>query len=157
MEDLRELILAMVTASLICGIVNSVLKDNIIKSGIHFLCGIFLVYTLLAYGKRVEIQFAEYSFRQILADARYEANLGAGKRDTELAEVIRTECEAYILDKAEELGIAVTPEVTVSQEELPLPVRVILLGTATPEQKEILSRMITKDLGIAKEDQHWSG
>lgn len=157
MEDLRELVLAVATSSLICGIVNSVLKENMIKSGIHFICGIFLVYTLLAYGKKVEIQFTEHSIYRILADARYEADLGAGKRKTELAEVIKAECETYILDKAENMGIAVTPEVTVSKEDLPLPVRVILQGGVMPEQKEILTRMITEDLGIAKEDQHWSG
>lgn len=157
MAQLRGLVLAIITGSLICSIVNSLLKDSLIKSAIHFMCGVFLVYTLLTYGRKVEIPFTEQSFRKILAEARYEANLGAEKSRAELAEVIKSECETYIMDKAEELGITISPEISVSKDALPLPTGVILRGTVLPDLKELISQMITSDLGIAKEDQHWSG
>ena len=157
MVRLRGLILAVIAASLICSIINSLLKDGMIKSAVQLLCGIFLVYTLLTYGRNVDIQFTEHSFREILADAQYEANMGAEKSKAELAKVIKAECETYILDKAGELGIRVSPEVSVSKDSLPLPTRVILQGTVLPDQKEWISQMIADDLGIAKEDQRWIG
>lgn len=157
MDRVRELVLAMTAVALVCGIVKSVATDHRISSGIDFICGIFMVYTLLTFGNNVEIQFAENIFHEILADAQHQSDIGVLKRTTELAEVIKSDCETYILDKAEELGIAVTPEISVSHEDLPLPVSVILQGDASPDQKEMLCQLITEDLGIAKEDQLWSG
>lgn len=157
MTQLRGLLMGVITASVICSMVNSLLKDCMIKSAIQFICGVFLLYTLLSYGRKVEIPITEQSFRKTLAEARYEANLGAEKARTELAQVIKSDCETYIMDKAEELGLTITPEISVSKDALPLPTYVILRGTVLPDQKELISRMITDDLGIAKEDQHWSG
>lgn len=157
MEGIRGAVLAVTAASLVCGMINAVLPGNMTKDAIRFLCGLFVVYTLLSYGKNLEFHFTDQSFRDLLSDAHHEADAGAQDAKRELAKVIKSGCETYILDKAADMGVAIEPEVSVSDDDLPLPLYVILRGAILPDQKSSLSQIIAADLGIAKEDQHWTG
>lgn len=157
MEAIRGAVLAVIAASLACAMMNAVLPGNMAKDAIQFLCGLFVLYTLLSYGKKLELPIREQPVRDILSDAQDEADAAAENAKKELAKVIKAGCETYILDKAAAMGVAIEPEVSVSDDDLPLPVRVILRGAVMPDQKSSLSEMIAEDLGIAKEDQHWTG
>jgi hypothetical protein len=69
---------------------------------------------------------------------------------------IKARSEAYILDKAAELALSVEVEVTLSNDEIPLPVSVRVSGKASNYAKSRLQAIITQDLGINKEHQVWT-
>ena len=77
----------------------------------------------------------------------------AALRQEQLAAVIAEETEAYISDKAAELGLACEVEVEVEEGEdgLPLPVAV---GISIPRHEE-LSRWLETQLNIPAERQIW--
>ena len=68
--------------------------------------------------------------------------------------IIAQETEAYILDKAEALGVQCQVEVVVQwEDELPKPWRVELKGTWSQAQKDSLSRVLQEELGIPVQRQ----
>lgn len=70
--------------------------------------------------------------------------------------IIVQETEAYILDKAEALGVQCQVEVVVQwEDELPKPWEVELTGTWSQAQKDSLSHMLQEDLGIPPQRQRF--
>lgn len=71
--------------------------------------------------------------------------------------IIAENTAAYILDKAESLGVTCQVSVTVGWEAdgTPRPAAVILHGAWTQTQKEELSRLIAADLGIPSAMQYF--
>ena len=71
--------------------------------------------------------------------------------------IIEDNTAAYIVDKAEELGILCQAEVTCSNDEngVPCPWEVTARGDWSPEQRDALSRLLEDDLGIPPQRQHF--
>lgn len=68
--------------------------------------------------------------------------------------IIEEETEAYILDKAEALGVQCQVEVVVQwEDEIPQPWSVRVKGTWTQAQRDRLSNMLVEELGIPQERQ----
>ena len=68
--------------------------------------------------------------------------------------IIEEETEAYILDKAEALGVQCQVEVVVQWEnEIPQPWSVQVEGTWTQVQRDRLSEMLAEELGIPQQRQ----
>jgi len=74
-----------------------------------------------------------------------------------LAEIIKQETEAYILDKANTLGAELQVEVQVADGETPYPVSVVIAGPVSPYVRLRLEELILEELNIAKEQQNWIG
>jgi len=72
-------------------------------------------------------------------------------------EIIEERTEAYILDKAEKLGAAITPSVTAAYGEdgVCRPDRAVILGTCSPLVQQVLSEYMDEELGIPPENQIW--
>jgi len=71
--------------------------------------------------------------------------------------IIEENTAAYILDKAEEMGIFCRAEVIFAydQQGNPYPERVNIFGKLTPLQQEQISRMIETDLGVLPAQQRF--
>ena len=92
---------------------------------------------------------------------QYEAWEGAIQQQTEaytdanrqeMAAIIQQETAAYISEKAAELGLTCSPEVTCQlQDGVPFPVEV----TMDIPKNAALSRIIAADLGIDEAHQRW--
>lgn len=68
--------------------------------------------------------------------------------------IIEEETQAYILDKAEALGVQCQVEVVVKwEDDLPRPWSVKLEGSWSQAQREKLSNMLQEELGIPKDRQ----
>ena len=74
-----------------------------------------------------------------------------------MTELIKEKSQAYILDKAAELDASITADVTISEEELPKPLSVVISGQVSPYNRKRLESILETDLGIAKENQVWTG
>ena len=72
-----------------------------------------------------------------------------------MASIIKERCEAYILDKANALGIHVTAEIALSDDAIPVPVSVTLSGAVPLNLRLRLEALIQEDMGITKENLQW--
>lgn len=75
-----------------------------------------------------------------------------------LKELIETETEAYISDKAKELGISCQVEVVYAfgADGTPYPSRLRISGELTQEQQRKLSRTLEAELGVPAREQSYT-
>ena len=86
-------------------------------------------------------------------DAQTAAVEGENLAQKEYSAIIKAETEAYILDKARSYGQELTVEVTLSNEDPPVPEGVCIQGSISPYAKSMLKKCLKEDLMIREEDQ----
>lgn len=154
---MRQYIICVVCAALICGLLTGFMKDCGVKKILKLLCGIFLTFTVIRPIAGISIPDLP-DLGHIYDEAKEAA--GEGKRFAEdsLTDIITARSEAYILDKAKAMEVFLTAEVaTSSVDGFPVPESVVLEGEISPEKKGLLSQLIADELGIPKENQVWTG
>ena len=96
----------------------------------------------------------DFSLR-CMDDAEDAAAMGENLARDSMADIIKEETEAYILDKAADLHENLRVEVAVGEDNLPA--AVTISGGASPYARRQIQAMIANDLGISKENQKWIG
>lgn len=159
METIRSWIVGLCAGALICGMVQALVPKG--GSALRLACGFMTVALLI--GPLREFDFEEYALRigeiRAAGDGYVSEALSGGEK--QMKTVIESSCEAYILDKAAELGIArasaaVSAKIT-DGGEYPYPYSVALGGEAGEEQRKKLNSYIEGELGIPAGRQYWSG
>ena len=158
MEAVRTYFLSVTAAAIICAILKSLLSgSSTLAQLVKLISGIFL--SLIAIQPLATIDFGSLSdigFDYSL-DAQAAVLTGENIAGDALGQLIKSQTEAYILDKAQSLGVVLQVEVTLTDDQIPSPKTVSLTGTISPYAKTQLSSMLTQQLGIAKEDLIWTG
>ncbi len=157
MDGIRKYLFSVICAAVICSIVNTLSgKKTATGAIIRLISGLFMALTLIA--PLVEIRLADYGdyFKNFSVDADTAVTFGESAASDELRAIIKSQTEAYILDKADSMDAAIDVEVTLNDEYPPVPCGVRITGSISPYSKETLSQFIANDLGISKEDQVWT-
>ena len=153
MAIIREYLLSITVASIICGMVAGITKkDGTISAIIKLLSGIFLTITMLAPIIRFPLSNITLHVDTISADAAHTVAVGKQIAADEMKTIIISNTRTYILEKAEKLGADIDVEVYL-QDLIPKSVRII--GQVSPYTKLQLTSYISEELGIAVEDQQW--
>ena len=144
-------------AALLCALVRALVPGGRMKKLCSLLCGIFLMSAALSdiSGWKLSDFAQELSKMQVAAE---QARTGVEIRNREaLCAIIKSKTEAYIWDKAQELDLSVSIEVTVeSGSGYPYPSGVQITGVFTPQQRKALEAYIEENLAIGKERQIWT-
>lgn len=157
MDALRQYILSVTAAALICGILSGLVQNGAAKEILRLLCGLFLTIVVIRPLIGLDLEkLTDWSLDRV-PEGESMAALGENMARQAAAEIIKSETEAYILDKAAALNASLTVEVTVSGDDTPLPVAVTLRGEIAPNARQQLEHILQTELGIAKEDQQWNG
>ena len=153
----REWLFGVICASMIAALCEYLAPDGSVKRICRFAGGAVLILAVIGPVLRLE----EHDMEQLTKDYQnqaqeYSAELEA-QNEILLESIIAEETAAYILDKAEALGISCRAAVTVAwdADEIPCPQSVKITGTWTQEQRSELSRLIREDLGIPEELQYF--
>lgn len=155
MEALRQYIISVVCAAVVCGIVLGIFHQGTARRILKLVCGMFLAYTVMAPVGNWDISHLDDLIPDFSTDASQAVAFGETLAEESMRERIKTTTEAYILDKATALGAKVNVEVTLDEKGLPCFVK--LQGEASPYQRQQLQRYLTLDMGIAKENLQWTG
>ena len=124
---------------------------------LRFIGGLFLTFTVIA--PVADMDF-DIMFDVPLDYVQQANDIAADGQQITLSqqrEIIKQQCEAYILDKAFAYQLQPEIEVTLSDDDLPIPTHVRLSGTASPYAKKVLQEWIEDEMGISKENQLWIG
>lgn len=151
-------LLRIIIAALVCGIATHLLgeKDTLGRI-IRLLAGIFMALTVVSPWATVKIDDLTDYFEGVSIMADGSVSDGENMAREELEAIIKSQTQAYILDKADSFGADLTVEVILDSSEIPIPCGVRIAGEISPYGKSRLSQMITEDLEIALEDQIWTG
>lgn len=157
MDAVKQYLITITAASIMSGFIIA-LTDKKGTSGsiVKLLTGIFLSITVIS--PLVDIQWEQIELfpDTIQADAKDAVEYGKRIKAAALADSIKQQTQAYILDKADSLGLNLEVEVTLNEDDPPLPISVELKGDVSPYAKNRLSALLENDLGIPKERQLWN-
>lgn len=155
MEAIGEYILRLVCGALICGLILSLTGADGPGGKLRsMLCGLFLAYLAVSPLVNLELGDLTYMDPHIAAQAEELAQAGALDAKDAMAQRISEQCDAYILNKADELALTLTAEVTLDPDSC-VPVSVRITGTAAPYDRETLIGYITNTLGIERSNIQW--
>ncbi len=157
MGGLREYLLNVVAAAFICGILSGLFPEGSGKKLLRLVCGVFLTIVVLRPVVGLNPDFLTDSLLSLQSDGSRFTAQGEEMTDQALRERIKQQAEAYILDKAAELNASIQAEVELSQQSPLVPLSVTISGTVSPYARTQLEQMLLADLGIAKENQVWTG
>ena len=155
MPQIREYVLGILAAAMICGIVLCFAEKS--KEGplLKLICGLVLTFSLVEPILNVRSGDWESLGIDFQADAKEAAEEGKALGENKVRMLIKQETEAYIMDKARDMDLHIRVEVILSDQALPTPEAVTITGTLPPYGKAKLSRMLQEELGIPRENQTW--
>ncbi len=148
----------LVGAAALCAIALALCPAGRVRRVLNLVCGAVMAVSLLA--PVVSFDFAEYSsalakYSETALDSSADGKIAAERLNRA---IIQDECAAYILDKADALGVAVIQaEVRAewSEEGYWFPSECSIV--ATDPANSALQNAIEAELGIPPERQTWEG
>lgn len=156
MEVVREYLVSVTCAAVLCGILCTIVDEK--QTGgalVKLLCGLFLSLTLIMPLSRLSLTELDFSSWQITREGEAASAEGFEYARQAKSQIIKSQTEAYILDKARQYDLDLTVEVEVSDGEIPLPQGVVIRGRISPYAKVQLQHLMETELGILKENQRW--
>lgn len=155
MQLLGKYVVSLTTAAILCGILLSLLKDDSLRKLLRLVCGIFLILAVLEPLTEISSSDFSWQYSAYVSEGRAAAAVGEELAADARNRIIKEELHSYILDKAVSTGAEIEAELTL--DENGVPVFVHISGKWTPESKSDISRFLSEELGIAKENQQWTG
>lgn len=156
MDDIREYLIGVVAAAVLCGVVTDLVSQKgTLAIAIRFMTGLLMVLAVIR--PWVSIRFDGLSdwSELITGDGKNAAASGEWMAQNAYYESIKQRLEAYILDEAKVLGCELKVDVTLSANTPPVPVKAQLEGAVSPYARQKLTRILEEQLGIKQEDQIW--
>lgn len=158
MEELGKYILSVAASAIIVGILSSVIDP---KSGtgalVKLVGGLCLTVAVIR-------PVVNFDFDALLAysedfstEGESAAAAGQDLAREAMGDIIKSETEAYILDKAGLYRADLKVEVNLSDDLIPVPVGVTIRGDISPYGKSQMQSLIESELNIPKENQVWTG
>lgn len=159
MEVLKNWITGVTAASILVAAAVAVTPKGSMQKMVRLVGGLVLFLVLIAPLKEMDSSDMAYFNMQYRAEyENYEEKL-IQENSTMIKTIIEDKTRSYILQKADELGIACDAEVNAKKREdgYPYPDTVTITvktGTDLDLQKE-LTRIIESELGVPYENQKW--
>lgn len=157
MEKIRSYLLALVAASLIVSLLQSLGAKGAMRRVLALGCGLFICIVMLKPVLQLELgELSAYIDHFALSE---DASAAVQEENRQLAgQIIKEQTQTYILDKAAELGMQVGAEVHLRalSDSYSYPYEVVITGSTSPAQKQALSEYISEILGIPGERQTWN-
>lgn len=158
MEAVREYLFSVTATALCCSVLTMILgKKGTCGTTIKFLCGIVMILSVVGPLLNLKPNNIYGVFDDFSSETKKVTSFGKEMALKEYTDIIKDRTAAYILDKAESLGVELTVEVTLCDEEPLTPNGITIRGDISPYAKKVLSDTITKELGIRAEEQVWTG
>lgn len=154
-NQIGTLVVSLTAGAIICAVLQSLFPEGSMKSLIRLVCGIFLMVTALGPVSGVSLPDLGMIAEQYVQEGKEQSFRGEAMAIHEQEERISEELEAYILDKA-----ALPPDqiqVSIQLDTNMIPSSVRICANMEGEEKQKLEAVIAGELGIAKENQQWTG
>ncbi len=153
MEQVREYLLSVTAAAILCGIAMTLVgKQGSISALVKLICGLVLAVTAISPWTKLELlDLSEYT-KGLGLEAAAASDDGIAMANAAQEAIITERTEAYILDKATAMGLALSVEVTLTDG---VPTQAVLSGAVSPYERKQLTQYIADELGIPEENQQW--
>lgn len=155
MAGLSQYFLRLLTAAILLSLVLCLFRNTPYERLLRCLCGVFLTIFLMKPLRELPPEGDFGIPEQWVHEGQDYSAYGTAMAQQERKQRISQALEAYILDKAAGEGIRLTVEVTLGEDLLPE--SAVLQGEWEEHTRQALAESIETELGIAKENQWWTG
>ena len=149
-------VLSIISASFIAAVLASFFDG---KGGINgiikLVSGLFLTFVIISPMTKLDFSRVNDYLEKFTLEGVEAAAAGENMAQEARGDIIMSNVQSYIMDKAGSLGAQLDVEVVLDQDNIPVSVK--LEGNISPYAKAKISGIITEDLGIPKEQQLWIG
>lgn len=157
MDELREYLLGIVAAAVLCGILSRLINPkSTVGIAVKLIAGFLLLLAVVSPWADIRLENVLDWADSITADGAYYVSQGEMMAEEKYRAGIKERTEAYIVDEAKALQCSLQAEVSVSADAMPVPESVILTGDASPYARQALIAVLTQSLGIGREDIIWN-
>ena len=155
MAEIRSYVFSVIAVVMICSLLPELLKESTAKTLVKTACGLVLTLTVLKPLGNFTVTFAEDlpSYRR---DAALAASEGEALAGAAVTEVIKTQSESYIQDRAAQLGEEIWVDIELAPESPHIPVAVRITGDLSQETRKELEELLVEQFQIPKEAQLWT-
>ena len=156
MSSVSQYILKVTSTALLISIVTCIIDNKSpIMPYIKLVSGLFLTVTVFSPILGATVGSISEYITMINTDA--DSIIVQSQQDQHLqkVELIKERTEAYILEKAETLGLEVSVEIDFANADSIIPSEAHIFGAVSPYAKKQLTAVIANDLGIPEEHQIW--
>ncbi len=156
MGSIKSYILSIIAAAIVYGIARGLLNEKTTTGQIaKLLSGILMVITILSPLTNISFRNVTNYFDGLSMESDAYVEDGKKAAQESIAEIIKSKAEAYILDKANRMGLEIAVEVELDDSDNTVPCGVTITGKLSPYAKEVMGTYLEDNLGIAKENQQW--
>lgn len=158
MEVLGKYILSVTAASILFGILQTLLdKKSVTAVLLRLIGGLFLTFTVISPVADIKLDTVLDLPLDMSVHGKEIATQGQEISKSHMQSIIKEQCEAYILDKAQSYQADLDVDVSLTQDDIPTPSAVRLQGAISPYAKTVMQKWLYDDMGISKENQLWIG
>ena len=148
--------LRIVSVAILCAVARALLdKKTAIGRIAGLVSGILMAITVIAPIGNITFNGISDFWDDISDDANKYILEGTSMAEKQETDIIKSQSEAYILDKANRMGLQIAVEVELDGHNGNIPCGVIISGNVSPYGQTQLGSYIEDTLGIAKEKQIW--
>ncbi len=154
MGQLRNYLIAVCSAAMLCAIIKQIAGRNKMCSGtVNLLSALFVTICIISPWKDFSLQ--DLQMYNPLETQSADVYVETGKQMTQnkIETIIIERTQAYILEKANQLHVQVEVRVELSNDGIPL--RSVITGNLSQSEKDELSAFLLKEIGIKEEMQIW--
>lgn len=152
MSTLRELILPLAAAAVVCSLAVALTPEGKTKAAVRMAAALVLAVAVLRPLMGLNLQDFKVSLESAQREAQAAAALGQETEKNLRRDIIEQELETYIVEQARALGVSLEAQVALDEENRPCGAE--LTGkTLTGEARRNLEALLTEELGIPAEGQ----
>ena len=153
---MRDYILSIVAAGIICAIINSLSNGKSATGKItKMLSGILVCITVISPVTKISFSNIENYLEDLSFEADRYVSDGNEEAERSRSAIIKSQTEAYILDKAKNMGLDISVEVELDESNNSVPCGITISGAVSPYIKEVMTDYIESQIGITRENQTW--
>lgn len=153
---MRDYIISIVIAGIICSVVDLLLvQKSAVGKIAKMLTGIFMCITVISPITNISFKHLSNYFDSLLVNADSYVEDGKNSAQISVNEIIKSQTETYILDKAKSMGLDVAVEVELDDDNS-VPCGVTIVGEVSPYAKGLMVSYIEETIGITRENQQWT-
>lgn len=145
-----------VAAAIVCAVARSLLGDKTTTGRVVTLVsGVLMAVTVISPLANITFTGISDFWDELSDDANKYVLEGTAMAEKQEVDIIKSQSEAYILDKANRMGLQIAVEVELDGQNGNIPCGVVIKGNISPYGQMQLESYIEQNLGIAKENQTW--
>ncbi|MBQ7329219.1 MAG: hypothetical protein IJX01_04855 [Oscillospiraceae bacterium] len=153
---MKEYVLRIVAAAIVCAVASGLLGNKTPAGRVVMLVsGILMAITIITPLSNITFSGISNFWDDLSEEASKYAQEGAYIAEKQEKDIIKSQTEAYILDKANRMGLQIAVEVELDGHNRNIPCGVVISGNISPYSQIQLESYIEQTLGIAKENQKW--